>query len=201
MAVIAAGMTGFYIFRVYFYTFYGASRSPEAHPHESPLVMLGPLLALAGLALVAGVLGPWTNEFLAPVFGGESPHYHDALLETVAVVAGVGGILIAVVIYFTSSDRLEFAKEALAPLYDLLFHKYYVDEIYDILIVKPTKAIGVFLEEKVEKYGIDYAVDEVGRQVRQVSALASLWQSGKVRTYALNMMAGLVAVLMFVVFL
>jgi NADH-quinone oxidoreductase subunit L len=201
MAVIAAGMTGFYIFRVYFYTFYGASRSPEVHPHESPLVMLGPLLALAGLALFAGVLGPWTNEFLAPVFGGESPHYHDALLETVAVVAGVGGILIAVVIYFTSSDRLEFAKEALAPLYDLLFHKYYVDEIYDILIVKPTKAIGVFLEEKVEKYGIDYAVDEVGRQVRQVSALASLWQSGKVRTYALNMMAGLVAVLMFVVFL
>jgi NADH-quinone oxidoreductase subunit L len=201
MAVIAAGMTGFYIFRVYFYTFYGASRSPEAHPHESPLVMLGPLLALAGLALFAGVLGPWTNEFLAPVFGGESPHYHDALLETVAVVAGVGGILIAVVIYFTSSDRLEFAKEALAPLYDLLFHKYYVDEIYDILIVKPTKAIGVFLEEKVERYGIDYAVDEVGRQVRQVSALASLWQSGKVRTYALNMMAGLVAVLMFVVFL
>ncbi len=201
IAVIAAGMTGFYIFRVYFYTFYGSSRSPEVHSHESPLVMLGPLLALAGLALVGGVLGPWTHEFLAPVFGVESPHYHDVMLETVTVVIGLGGILIAALIYLTSSDRLEFAKQAFAPLYDLLLNKYYVDEIYDFLIVKPTKAIGAFLEEKGEKYGIDYAVDEVGRQVRYVSSLVSLWQSGKVRTYALNMMAGLVVVLLFVVFL
>ncbi len=201
IAVIAAGMTGFYIFRVYFYTFYGSTRSPEAHPHESPLVIVGPLLALAGLALVGGGLGPWTHEFLGPVFGAESPHYHDAMLETVTVVIGLGGILIAVLIYFTSSDRLEFAKQAFAPLYDLLFNKYYVEEIYDFLIVKPTKATGAFLEEKVEKYGIDYAVDELGRQVREVSGLVSLWQSGKVRTYALSMMAGLVTVLMFVVFL
>jgi NADH-quinone oxidoreductase subunit L len=163
--------------------------------------MVGPLLVLAGLALVAGVLGPWTHEFLGPVFGAESPHYHDAMLETVTVVIGLGGILIAVLVYFTSSDRLEFAKQAFAPLYDLLYHKYYVDEIYDFLIVKPTLATGAFLEEKAEKYGIDYAVDEVGRQVRGVSGLVSLWQSGKVRTYALSMMAGLVTVLMFVVFL
>jgi NADH-quinone oxidoreductase subunit L len=201
IAVLAAAMTGFYIFRVYFYTFLGSLRSPDAHPHESPLVMSGPLMVLAFLSLTAGFAGPWVHHFLSPVFGVEVPHPHDGLLESIAVGAGLGGILAAAVIYMTGKDRLEFAKQALAPLYDVLFHKYYVDEIYDFLIVRPMRATGAFLEEKAEKEGIDFAVDETGRQVREVSYHISLWQSGKVRVYALNMVAGLVVILMFVVFL
>ena len=92
-------------------------------------------------------------------------------------------------------------KEVFAPLYDLLFHKYYVDEIYDFLIVKPTKAIGTFMEEKAEKQGVDFAVDQVGLQVKEVSRGISFWQTGSVRTYALNMVAGMVIILLFVVFL
>ena len=88
----------------------------------------------------------------------------------------------------------------LAPLYDLLFNKYYVDEIYDFLIVKPTRATGAFLEERAEKLGIDFAVDQVGIQIRETSRLISVWQSGKVRSYAFNMIAGVVIILMFVVF-
>jgi NADH-quinone oxidoreductase subunit L len=201
IAVLTAGMTAFYIFRVYFYTFVGKTRSPEAHPHESPPLMVLPLLILATLALGGGVLGPWVDEFLGPVFGREVHHHHDGGLETIALLACIGGITTAALLYLTGKKRMELVKEAFAPLYDLLFHKYYIDEIYDLLIVKPTKAIGAFLEEKAEKQGIDFAVDQIGIQVKEVSRGISVWQSGRVRTYALNMVAGMVIILLFVVFL
>ncbi|MEK9627676.1 MAG: NADH-quinone oxidoreductase subunit L [Nitrospinota bacterium] len=201
IALITAGMTAFYIFRVYFSTFIGETRSPEAHPHESPATMAIPLVLLAVLALGGGFLSPMVDGFLAPVFGHEVHHYHDGLLETIALLAGIGGIATAALVYQVSKDRIELMKEAFAPLYDLLFHKYYVDEIYDLLIVKPTKAIGAFMEDKAERHGIDFAVDEVGLQVKEVSRGISFWQSGRVRTYAINMVAGMVIILLFVVFL
>ena len=201
IALITAGMTAFYIFRVYFSTFIGETRSPDAHPHESPTTMVLPLIILAVFALGGGLLSPLVDGFLAPVFGREVHHFHDGLLETIAVIAGIGGIVTAVLVYQISKDRIELMKEAFAPLYDLVFHKYYIDEIYDFLIVNPTKAIGAFMEEKAEKQGIDFAVDEVGFQVKEVSRRISFWQSGRIRSYALNMVAGMVIILLFVVFL
>ncbi|MBT7177914.1 MAG: NADH-quinone oxidoreductase subunit L [Nitrospina sp.] len=200
IAVLTAGMTAFYIFRVYLFTFFGKLRSPEAHPHESPMIMVAPLLVLAALALLGGVLGPWVDSFLAPVFGHVA-HPHDNALETIALIAGIGGIATAGLLYMVSKQRLDLFKEALAPLYDLLLHKYYVDEIYDYLIVRPTKAIGAFLEQKAEREGVDFTVDQVGLQIKEVSHVISLWQSGKVRSYALNMIVGVVTILMFVVFM
>ena len=199
--VLTAGMTAFYIFRVYFYTFLGKTRSPDAHPHEAPLVMALPLVILAFFSLVMGFAAHWVDGFLAPVFGTVPVHYVDATLETIAVGAGLLGIVIAAVVYMTGQDRLEFAKLAFAPIYDLMYNKFYVDEIYDFLIVRPVKATGAFLAEKAERDGIDHAVDEVGAQVKGVSYGISLWQSGKVRTYALNMIVGVVTILLFVVFL
>ena len=201
IALITAGMTAFYIFRVYFSTFIGETRSPDAHPHESPTTMVLPLIILAVFALGGGLLSPLVDGFLAPVFGREAHHFHDGFLETIAVIAGIGGIATAALVYQVSKDRIELIKEAFAPLYDLVFHKYYIDEIYDLLIVKPTKAIGAFMEEKAEKQGIDFAVDEVGFQVKEVSRRISFWQSGRIRSYALNMVAGMVIILLFVVFL
>jgi len=201
IALITAGMTAFYIFRVYFSTFIGETNSPDAHPHESPTTMVLPLIVLAVFALGGGLLSPLVDGFLAPVFGREAHHFHDGFLETIALIAGIGGIATAALVYQVSKDRIELMKEALAPLYDLVFHKYYIDEIYDLLIVKPTKAIGAFMEEKAEKQGIDFAVDEMGFQVKEVSRGISFWQSGRIRTYALNMVAGMVIILLFVVFL
>tara|TARA_B100001142_G_scaffold187751_1_gene186880 strand:+ start:949 stop:2817 length:1869 start_codon:yes stop_codon:yes gene_type:complete len=201
VAILAAGMTAFYIFRVYFYTFPGELRNSGTHPHESPMIMAVPLLVLASLALFSGLLGPWVDSFLAPVFGHVVEHHHDNVLETIAVLVGIGGIATAALLYMVSEDRMSLVKEALAPLYDLLFNKFYVDEIYDFLIVRPTKSIGAFMEQKAEKEGIDFIVDEVGVQVKEVSHVISLWQSGKVRTYALNMVVGMVTILLFVVFM
>jgi NADH-quinone oxidoreductase subunit L len=201
IAVLTVGMTAFYIFRVYFYTFVGGLRSPEAHPHESPMVMVIPLLVLAVLALFGGLLAPWVDVFLGPVFGHTVSHPHDSALEAIELAAGVGGIATAGLLYLVSKDRMSLIKEVMAPLYDLLFHKYYVDEIYDFLIVRPTKAIGSFLEKKGEREGIDFTVDQIGFQVKEVSRGISIWQSGKVRTYALNMIVGVVTILLFVAFM
>lgn len=202
LAVIAVGMTGFYTFRMFFYTFMGNTRSPELRPHESPRVMTAPLMVLAGLSLAGGFLGPWTHDFLSPVFGGAvTVHHEDAMLEIIAVSAALGGIVVAVAIYMTGKGQLAFVKQMLAPLYELLFNKYFFDEIYDFLIVKPVKGIGQFMEERAEKGGIDFSVDQIGRQVREVSRGISMWQSGKVRMYALNMVAGMVTILLFVIFL
>ncbi len=202
LAVIAVGMTGFYTFRMFFYTFMGNTRSPELRPQESPRVMTVPLMELAGLSLAGGFLGPWTHDFLSPVFGGAvTVHHEDAMLEIIAVSAALSGIVVAVAIYMTGKDQLAFVKQMLAPLYELLFNKYYMDEIYDFLIVKPVKGIGKFMEERAEKGGIDFSVDQIGRQVREVSRGISMWQSGKVRLYALNMVAGMVTILLFVIFL
>jgi NADH-quinone oxidoreductase subunit L len=201
IAVLAAGMTAFYTFRIYFYTFPGELRNPDAHPHESPMIMAVPLLVLASLALFSGLLGPWVDSFLSPVFGHVVEHHHDTALETIAVIAGIGGIITAGLMYMVSEDRMSLIKEAMAPIYDLLIRKYYVDEIYDFLIVRPTKAVGAFMEQRAEREGIDFVVDEVGGQIKEASYVISLWQSGKVRTYALNMVIGMVTILLFVVFM
>jgi len=200
IAILGAIMTGFYIFRVYFYAFSGQPRT-DANVHESPLIMIAPLGLLAFLSLTAGFGGGMIDDFLAIYFGTHMPHPDDVLLETIGLSAGLIGIVGAVVFYMTGKDRLEFAKQILAPLYDLLLNKYYVDEIYDFLIVKPTRATGAFLEKRVEKLGIDFAVDQVGFQTREVSRLISFWQSGSVRLYAFNMIVGVVTILLFVVFL
>ncbi len=202
LAVFAVGMTGFYTFRLFFYTFMGKLRTPEAKPHESPLIMIAPLMVLAGLSLLGGFLGPWVHDFLSPVFGGTVPvHHHNEVLEIVAVAAALGGILTAVALYMTGKGQLALVKDTLAPLYEALFNKYYIDEIYDFVIVKPVKGISKFIEERAEKQGIDFSVDQVGEQAREASRYISMWQSGKVRIYALNMVAGVVTVLLFVIFM
>ena len=199
IAVLGAAMTGFYIFRVYFYTFIGQPRT-DVHAHESPFIMIAPLLLLAFFSLTAGFGGGMVDEFLVTYLGTHMPHPHDPLLETIGVSAGLLGIAGAVGLYMTGKDRLDFVKQMLAPIYDLLFNKYYIDEIYDVLIVQPVRATGAFLKERGERLGIDFTVDQVGIQIREVSRLISLWQSGNVRSYAFNMIVGVVVVLMFVVF-
>ncbi len=202
LAILGAGMTGFYTFRLFFYTFLGNLRTPGAHPHESPWVMVGPLVILAALSLFAGYFAHWVNEFLAPVFGGKVPHeHHDGIMEATAITVSLLGIVSAVGLYLTGKPQLEFIKKVGAPLYDLMYNKFYVDELYDFFFAKPMRVIGKFLEDRAERDGIDMGVDMVGDQVREASSYISILQSGKVRWYAFNTVAGLILVLVFVIFL
>ena len=201
IAVFTAGMTSFYSFRLFFYTFLGTQRSPLIHPHESPNTMTIPLMVLAFFALFAGFGSGWAFHFLDPIFVDAEEYHGNSILETIGIIVALGGIGAAGVVYVTGKDRLEFAKKMLAPIYDLLLNKYYVDELYDFLIVKPMRSTSKFILDRVERLGIDYFVDLVGHWVKSTSYGLSLWQSGNIRTYAFNMMVGVFFVLLFVVFI
>ncbi len=201
LAVVTAGLTGFYSFRIFFFAFMGKQKDPNAHPHESPVVMTLPLMILAFLSLIAGGLGHDVLEFLSPVFGGHvPPHHEDGLLEGITLTLGAVGVIAALGLYLTDEERVKFVKDMLLPVHEILYRKYYIDELYDFFLVQPTKAIGKFLEEKAERQGIDFVVDQVAEKVKETSEGLSQWQSGKVRVYALNMVGGAVMILMFLVF-
>ena len=122
-------------------------------------------------------------------------------VEATAITVSLLGIVSAIGLYLTGKHQLEFIKKVAAPIYDLMYNKFYVDELYDFFFTKPMRAIGKFLEDRAERDGIDMGVDMVGDQVREASHYISILQSGKVRWYAFNTVAGLILVLVFVIFL
>ncbi len=212
LGVVTAGLTAFYMFRLFFMTFhgrYGGDRDVLDHAHEAPSIMTLPVVILAALATVAGVLqipnlGSIFNgthvfeDFLAPVFA-RYPLVHavEAPLNTnvgalaLILVLAVAGIVVAYQ-WYAGPVRKPFA--GLKPVYNLLFHKYYVDEAYDELIVIPVRNGASALYNVIDRRGIDAFVDGAGRLVRTVSAAVSPLESGFVRTYALTIFAGVVLV-------
>jgi NADH-quinone oxidoreductase subunit L len=164
IAVIVAGMTSFYMFRLLFMTFFGESRvdpHTESHIHESPKTMTVPLVVLAAGSLVAGYIGlpKWLGpnlfeHWLEPVFESVQPaaavaeeaaHHSVALevgLAAVSVAIAVIGFLIAYTTYAKKSDRAERVSAQFKGLYQALLNKWYVDELYDALFVNRSKDLG-----------------------------------------------------------
>jgi len=164
---ITAGMTAFYMSRLFFLTFLGYCRADEhveKHIHESPRAMTVPLIILAGLSLVGGWIG-WPEalggenrfeRFLDPILTGVLPETgavkiaHHALakeislmLASLAIVAA--GIFLAYQLYRTKRIAPELVAAKWPKLYQLLLHKYYVDEVYDAAVVDRTKDLGTLL--------------------------------------------------------
>ena len=168
VGAVAAGMTSFYMFRMLFLTFYGKSRlsqQAEHHVHESPGSMTGPLQVLAVGSVVAGwvgmphVLGQYLGHlpnaferFLEPVFERpgmvEAGHGTEGLewgLMGLSVGMALAGVLIARTFYLQNLQLPERLMARFRGLYITLLNKYWVDEIYDALIVNRTKDLGNFL--------------------------------------------------------
>jgi NADH-quinone oxidoreductase subunit L len=157
-ATAAAGalLTSFYMFRLTYLTFYGPSRlDPHTaqHVHESPMIMLGPLIGLAGLSVVGGVPGlppdnGWFHHFLRPAVGGavtEEPHASTGLMVGLMAIAtgiAVAGWGLAHYLYSVRPEAAERWAATLPKVYTLLLNKYYVDELYDWVFVEPIKALG-----------------------------------------------------------
>ena len=185
MAAIAALLTSFYMFRLIYLTFYGTSRMDhhtEEHVHESPMVMVGPLMALGVLSILGGFLGfppehGWLHQFLAPVAGtGEE---HDAstglVLMLMMIATGIALLGWGLAHYFYSvnlsvADRLAAQFQA---AYRILLNKYYVDELYDLLWVEPTKKLG-FLFDWFDRTVIDGFVRAVAHSA-DLAAAGSTW--------------------------
>jgi len=228
MGAVAAGLTAFYMFRLVFMTFFGECRiNPKAkdHLHESPMVIVFPLIVLAVLSFVGGwvgipkvigdVLGGVTNKFehfLAPVFEfsehyvaahAHTAHHSHALewgLMGLSVVIAVVGIGIAFVMYVANNTLPARFTAAFPALHRAVYNKWYIDELYDFLFVNPCKALGNFLWKGFDVVVIDGIVDGTAKVVMGISGMMKNLQSGYVHNYALSMALGVVVIIAFYIF-
>jgi NADH-quinone oxidoreductase subunit L len=168
---VTAGLTAFYMFRLLFMTFHGTSRVPhdvEHHIHESPSAMTGPLVVLAVLSIVGGWIGIGGRfeHFLEPVIaktaqpaseaGAASP---ELGLMAASVIVALIGIGLAWQMYLRKTSLPDRLASAFGGLYRLLARKYYVDEIYDALVVNRAKdlgtTLGAFDANVIDGFGVD----------------------------------------------
>jgi NADH-quinone oxidoreductase subunit L len=188
IGVVTAAITAFYIFRSIFMVFFGQYRG-EAHPHESPWVMLAPLVALAVLSLAGGKLFP-VSSALEPVFGQHELH-HNPLLVIIGSSAGFVGIAFAYVGYVLKPGLFDGLTRSLFGL------TFVFDKVYEWLIVRPMVAGSrTVLWRAVDMEVIDGAVNGVARRARGIGGVLRQLQSGNIRSYAAWVVLGSVGVLL-----
>jgi len=181
-AAIGAFLTSFYMFRLTYLTFYGQSRvAPEVdhHIHESPPVMTVPLMVLAGLAILGGFMGVppehgWLHGFLSTVAIPLGAVPHEVSMGTliglmaVAITIALGGWGLAHYMYSIKPGMADEWSERYAGAYRIFLNKYYVDELYDTIIVEPCKRLGQlwdwFDQNVIDRFvrGIGHGTDASG---------------------------------------
>jgi NADH-quinone oxidoreductase subunit L len=225
IGVVTAFITSFYMFRLLYMTFFGdyrgvqeqasgqASHGHDAHghgePHESPMVMLVPLMILALLSLFGGFVG-WGHHFehfLAPVLGGESAgeagtSITEWLLMGVSILAAVSGWILAHLLYSARPELPQKIADSLGGFYQTVVHKYYIDELYAVLFVKPlVEGSTRILWQDVDRKMIDAAVNDAGDGAGHVSDEVRHMQSGNIRSYAGWITAGSAVVIAFMIWM
>ncbi len=214
VGVIVAALTAFYMFRLYILAFRGTSRlshEAEHHLHESPPSMIVPLAILAVLSTVGGWVGPPMQQgghaferWLRPVFatagpGGEPAHEVGRGAEWALMALSVGvalaGILIAFRLFGRGPEGAAGFRARFAGLARAVANKYWIDELYDRIAVRPLVALARWFWRFWDQVIVDGIVNGVGYTVEGVSALLRLFQTGFVGTYALFFTIGVVALL------
>jgi len=253
IGVITAFITSFYMFRLWFLTFFGEYRGAiaveHAHAehagygahlgrddsavgatashghggiHESPKVMLVPLVILAVLSVIGGWVGYHNifENFLAPVFrtgvavsaeaaqavGSTQPHPEagstESLLMVISIAAALAGFLLAWFLYHRRPGLPKRIALALNGLYVAVVNKYYVDELYAILFVKPLiNGSSRLLWQGIDRDVIDATVDNSAEGVRYVSDTVRHMQSGNIRSYAGWVAVGAAAIIVYMVWI
>ncbi len=187
VGAITAGITAFYVFRAYFLAFFGEYRGHH-HPHESPASMTLPLIVLAVLSAVGGFIN--IPRWLSPTHS--LAEHENTTAMVISASFGILGILVALYLYVLQPRMAESLRVAAGPVYTLVANKYYVDEIYSRVIVRPLEAISrVILWRGVDESLIDSGlVNGLGRIVRGWGSLFRRLQSGSIRNYATWVLAG-----------
>ena len=221
IGVITAMMTAFYMFRLYAMTFLGRFRGThdqEHHLHESPAAITIPLAILAVLAVIGGWIGipevfmhggHRLEAFLEPVFANtneyvKANHPHEALshsTEYMLMGISVVGALAALLFAWNKFSKYEKTDMQETGFGKVLENKWYVDELYDSIIVKPVGSLATFFNNILEKRGIDGFVNGVGKAVNYGSRQIRLLQSGQVGTYVLLMVVGVLVLFIIQLFL
>ena len=209
VGIVTALLTSFYMFRLWYLTFFGESRSedPNYHPHESPWAMLGPLVVLALLSVAGGAMGiERFGAFLAPVVGSvaapaEQPGGArlDLILSIVAVAVAIFGWFVADLFYRRRNDRAANLAAAAPGVYSLLVKKYSIDEIYNSAIVQPLLLISRYVLGWLgEAAIIRGSVWLLAGVITLLGEFFRRWQSGNLRSYAAWLSAAAAALLLFV---
>ena len=195
IGTLGAGLTAFYMFRLLFVTFWGESRAePEVadHIHESPSVMTGPLIVLAGLSVIGGYFS--VPHFLEAVFAHHPAHV-SFVIRYLPTLVGLAGIGLAYVLYVREPGRAERLGQQLAALHGLLLNKYYIDEIYQAVFVRPVLNASQWLWQVWDTQVIDRLVNGTAQTADASGSALRLWQTGNVQTYALSFLAGAMLIL------
>ncbi len=214
LAMLSSLLTVFYMFRLYFLTFYGQARASAQKMqaiHESPGNMTIPLIILAVLSVTGGFLNvpeilggsAWLHQFLEPVTGAShaAVTVHPLSHATEYVLMGIVVAFSAVVIYF--AYQIYMVKKSIpaaegAPsgaLQNLVYNKYYVDEFYQMIISRPLHWISEKLDVVVERLGIDRLVNSTGVTVVEGSKVLRLLQYGSIGVYIFVMVVSVVVLL------
>jgi NADH-quinone oxidoreductase subunit L len=213
---MGAVLTAFYMFRLIFLTFFGPERIDphvKEHLHESPRVMTVPLLILAFFSVVAGYVGlpvvfgkkaDLFGRFLEPVIRLE----HEAhlsisaewLLILVSVAVALCGIYAAYVFYLKSPQTPHRLVGRFPAVYKLLSHKYYVDEAYGAVFVRPLINGSSAVYDHFDLGVIDGAVDGTAAAAGLAGKVLSAFQSGLVKDYALALLLGVALFLGYLLF-
>ncbi|MBU8933000.1 MAG: NADH-quinone oxidoreductase subunit L [candidate division Zixibacteria bacterium] len=218
-----AGLTAFYMFRLIYLTFHGQERIDEEkrkHLHESPKSMTVPLMILAVLSVVGGWVGiphifGVTNYFehwLEPVIGGVShePVSHalasgggDVGMEWGLMAASVALVLIAIFLarlfYKTKPELATAWQEKLSGVHQVLLNKYYIDELYGAVVVRPLVGLSEFLWKVVDVIVIDGLLNGSALVYEGFSELLRRTQTGRLRSYATTFVVGVVLLLAYFV--
>jgi NADH-quinone oxidoreductase subunit L len=203
VGLFTALLTSFYMFRLWYLAFLGKSRSPEVHAHESPWSMLGPLVILGILSVCGGWIGAGRMDaWLAPSVGAHTVEAANSRLEitlsALAVLAAALGWLIAHMLYREGSRRAEQLATSFSAPYKLLLNKYWVDEIYSKVFVKPLLAISRFVLEWIVEFAILGGLAWLLSGTTLLGgAVLQRWQSGNLRSYAGWLAAGAAVLLAF----
>jgi NADH-quinone oxidoreductase subunit L len=226
LGLVTAGLTSFYMFRLIFVTFHGESRvasEKEHHIHESPPVMTIPLIVLAVFSIIGGwvelpegmMWGGAFSRFLAPVVAGPvtglmarpaamagSNLSPSLVLSAVATLTAIIGIGIAWIFYIQVPGLAGRFAESMRALYNVLRRKYYIDELYHLIVTRPLFFISTYvLFRGVDVMAIDGIADGLGLRVEESGEAVRKVESGNVQHYAFVYLLGALAVAAYYVYL
>ncbi|RZJ68752.1 MAG: NADH-quinone oxidoreductase subunit L [Flavobacterium sp.] len=205
LASLASIMTAFYMFRLLYLTFFKEFRGTDEqkhHLHESPALITFPLIVLAILATVGGLLSlpgnSWLNHYLEPIIAhkGEGEHHLDNtayMLMAIAVVGGLIGIGLAYAKYLKKGE-VPPADDEITGFQKVLYNKYYIDEIYESLIVNPINAASKFFRDTLET-ALSGFVFGLGKFTNAIGDKGKLLQNGSVGRYLFAFTLGVVAII------
>ena len=220
IGVITAFLTAFYIFRLFFLAFEGKPRFDVHHlrVHDAPASMLVPMWVLGILSVIGGWIGipsalaggDWFNKFLDPVFENaqakmSSVFFLDPTTEyfliIVSVIFAVAGIYVVYIAYLKKPQLSAKLRKSVGDFYDVLLNKYYIDEIYRAIIVKPFEYVSDrYLWRGFDEIIIDGSVNGTGKLVRFFGKMMRRIQTGFVQNYVLIFVIGIIVIVGFLIY-